>query len=50
MIGDQAGVKQDSGPGGSCKLVEDLGLYPKEKSTSLKSLAYVGALVWTTLT
>lgn len=42
-------MKQGSGPG-FCGLVEDLGLYPKEKSTSFKCLAYVGTLVWMTLT
>lgn len=28
---------------------EDLGLYPKEKSLSLKGLAYAGVDVWTAL-
>lgn len=39
-----------SGARGSCRLVEDFGIYPKEKSTSWKGLAYMGALVWVALT
>lgn len=39
MLGGQAGARQVSGPSGSCRVVEDFGLDPKGKSTSLKGLA-----------